>query len=69
MSDPASQLRIQDSKEKLQQAYSYAVSAKQEAESNFKQEEDAGITDGQNFNQWTIQNVSLYKSSSNGICA
>ncbi|CVK91806.1 uncharacterized protein FMAN_06917 [Fusarium mangiferae] len=65
MSDPASQLRIQDSKEKLQQAYSYAVSAKQEAESNFKQEEDAGITDGQDFNQWTIQNAPAYHAALN----
>ncbi|KAI1040020.1 hypothetical protein LB505_006038 [Fusarium chuoi] len=56
MSDPASQLRIQDSKEKLQQAYSNAVSAKESAESDFKQEQDAGIADGQNFKNWATQN-------------
>lgn len=69
MSDPASQFRIQDSKEKLQQAYSHALSAKQSAESDFKQDQDAGLASDQNFNTWTVQNVSLYKSSSNGICA
>lgn len=67
MSDPASQLRIQDSKEKLQQAYSNAVSAKESAESDFKQEEDAGIANGQNFKDWAVQNVSLYRPFSEGI--
>ncbi|KAI1037506.1 hypothetical protein LB503_013089 [Fusarium chuoi] len=60
MSDPASQLRIQDSKEKLQQAYSNAVSAKESAESDFKQEEDAGIANGQNFKDWAVQNAPAY---------
>ncbi|KAF5567597.1 hypothetical protein FPHYL_3220 [Fusarium phyllophilum] len=57
MSDPASQLRIQDSKQRLKQAYDNAVSAKESAESNFKQDQDAGFTDGQDFKQWAVQNA------------
>ncbi|KAF4952511.1 hypothetical protein FGADI_6746 [Fusarium gaditjirri] len=49
MADPASQLRIQDTKEKLQTAYNHAVNAKESAESDFKQQQDIGLTDGQDF--------------------
>ncbi|KAM0074753.1 hypothetical protein ACKRZS_013133 [Fusarium odoratissimum] len=62
MADPASQLRIQDSKEKLQSAYNYAVSAKETAESDFKQEQDSGIADGQDFRTWAIQNAPAYSA-------
>lgn len=68
MSDPASQLRIQDSKQRLKQAYDNAVSTKERAESDFKEAQDAGFTGGQDFKQWSVQNVSLYKPSSKWTC-
>ncbi|KAF5674634.1 hypothetical protein FCIRC_7699 [Fusarium circinatum] len=63
MSDPGSQIRIQDSKERLQQAYNYAVSAKESAESNFKQEQDAGLTDDQDFRTWAIHNAPAWSAA------
>ncbi|KAF4427475.1 hypothetical protein FACUT_9592 [Fusarium acutatum] len=63
MSDPASQLRIQDSKDRLQKAYTYAVDAKQSAESDFKQEQDAGIADGQDFKNWAVQNAPAWSAA------
>ncbi|CVL12316.1 hypothetical protein FPRO06_04913 [Fusarium proliferatum] len=69
MSDPASQFRIQDSKEKLQQAYSHALSAKQSAESDFKQDQDAGLASDQNFNTWTVQNAPAYHAALNNYQA
>ncbi|KAF5668781.1 hypothetical protein FDENT_11710 [Fusarium denticulatum] len=57
MSDIASQVRIQDSKQRLQQAYTHAVSAKESAETDFKQDQDAGIADGQDFKQWSVSNA------------
>ncbi|KAI7769692.1 hypothetical protein LZL87_003182 [Fusarium oxysporum] len=60
MADPASQFRIQDSKEKLQRAYDHAVSAKESAEFDFKQQQDAGIADGQDFKNWAVQNAPAY---------
>ncbi|KAF4503032.1 hypothetical protein FAGAP_747 [Fusarium agapanthi] len=61
MSDPASQIRIQDSKQRLQQAYTHAVPAKESAESDFKQEKDAGMTDGQDFRNWSAQNAPAWR--------
>ncbi|PNP78650.1 hypothetical protein FNYG_07996 [Fusarium nygamai] len=57
MSDPASQLRIQESKQRLKQAYDNAVSVKESAEANFKEAQDAGFDDGQDFKQWSVQNA------------
>ncbi|KAF5964084.1 hypothetical protein FBULB1_12987 [Fusarium bulbicola] len=65
MSDLASQMRIQDAKERLQQAYTQAVSAKESAESDFKQEQDAGMTDGQDFRNWVPQNAPAWGASLN----
>ncbi|KAF5712273.1 hypothetical protein FMUND_8547 [Fusarium mundagurra] len=65
MSDPASQLRIQDSKQKLKQAYDKAVSVKERAESNFKEEQDVGLTDGQDFKQWAVQNAPQWSAALN----
>ncbi|KAF5250677.1 hypothetical protein FANTH_4120 [Fusarium anthophilum] len=66
MSDPASQMRIQDAKDRLQQAYTYAVSARESAESDFKQEQDAGMTDGQDFRNWAVQNAPAWSAALNG---
>ncbi|EXL55927.1 hypothetical protein IWW34DRAFT_829359 [Fusarium oxysporum f. sp. albedinis] len=60
MADPAQQARIQNAKEQLKAAYSYAVSAKESAESDFKQAQDAGIADGQDFKNWAVQNAPAY---------
>ncbi|KAG9503448.1 hypothetical protein J7337_006293 [Fusarium musae] len=65
MSDPASQLRIQDSKQRLKQAYDTAVSTKESAESDFKEAEDAGFTDGQDFKQWSLQNAPVWSVALN----
>ncbi|KAF5594887.1 uncharacterized protein FSUBG_9273 [Fusarium subglutinans] len=65
MSDPGSQIRIQDSKERLQQAYNYAVSAKESAESDFQQAQDAGIADGQDFRQWAPANAPAWSAALN----
>ncbi|KAF5617315.1 uncharacterized protein FTJAE_12685 [Fusarium tjaetaba] len=69
MSDPASQQRIQDSKQRLQQAYNHATSEKERAESGFKQEEYAGITNGQVFNVWSVQNAPGYHAALRGYQA
>ncbi|KAF5579832.1 hypothetical protein FPCIR_10897 [Fusarium pseudocircinatum] len=63
MSDIASQVRIQDSKQKLQQAYKYAASAKESAESDFQQAQDDGIADGQDFRQWAVVNAPAYSAA------
>ncbi|ENH68161.1 hypothetical protein NW753_013409 [Fusarium oxysporum] len=60
MADPAQQVRIQNAKEQLKAAYSHAVSAKESAESQFKQQQDAGIADGQDFTNWSRQNAPAY---------
>ncbi|KAG5793430.1 hypothetical protein H9Q69_007507 [Fusarium xylarioides] len=65
MSDPASQLRIQDSKQRLKQAYDNAVSAKERAESDFKEAQDVGIADGQDFKQWAVQNAPAWSAALN----
>ncbi|KAF5022964.1 hypothetical protein F66182_4989 [Fusarium sp. NRRL 66182] len=54
------QLRIQDSKQKLQAAFDYAVSSEENAKADFKQEQDSGLADGQNFNSWSAQNAPAY---------
>lgn len=53
----AAQLRLQDSKEKFQTAYDYAVSQKEEAEKNYKFEKDEGLTQ-HSFEAWAVMNVS-----------
>ncbi|KAF5544651.1 hypothetical protein FMEXI_6480 [Fusarium mexicanum] len=69
MSDPGSQIRIQDSKQRLQQAYTHAVSAKESAEADFKQEQDAGIADGQDFRQWAAINAPAWNAALNNYQA
>src|SRR3954464_5403506 len=56
----ADQIRIQDTKEKFETVYNHAVSSEKSAKAYFKQEQDAGLADGQNFNNWAAQNVSPF---------
>ncbi|KAF5627109.1 hypothetical protein F52700_8592 [Fusarium sp. NRRL 52700] len=60
MSNPAIQQHIQDSKQKLQKAYTNAVREKQTAEANFQSDQDAGITEGQDFRTWADQNANAW---------
>ncbi|KAH7255135.1 uncharacterized protein BKA55DRAFT_537547 [Fusarium redolens] len=56
----ADQIRIQDTKEKFETVYNHAVSSEKSAKAYFKQEQDAGLADGQNFNNWAAQNAPAY---------
>ena len=55
----AEQIRIQDAKEKFQTAFDQAVSAKERAEADYKEDKDNGLTND-DFDQWTAQNVSTW---------
>ncbi|CAF3622250.1 hypothetical protein FGSG_09072 [Fusarium graminearum PH-1] len=58
----AAQLRLQDSKEKFQTAYDYAVSQKEEAEKNYKFEKDEGLTQ-HSFEAWAVMNAPAYSAT------
>ncbi|KAF5233637.1 hypothetical protein FAUST_8073 [Fusarium austroamericanum] len=58
----AEQLRLQDSKEKFQAAYDAAVSQKESAEKDWKEEEEAGLHT-MKFDQWYPINAPAYSAA------
>ncbi|KAL3590766.1 hypothetical protein FPOAC2_12968 [Fusarium poae] len=58
----AEQVRLQDSKQKFQAAFDRAVSQKGEAEKQYNDDKEMGITND-NFNMWSAQNYPSYTAA------
>ncbi|KAJ4251399.1 hypothetical protein NW762_011381 [Fusarium torreyae] len=58
----AEQAHIQSAKEKFQTAFTEAVSAKESAEADYKEEKDNGLTND-NFDAWSVVNAPAYSAA------
>ncbi|OBS19998.1 hypothetical protein FPOA_11720 [Fusarium poae] len=64
----AEQVRLQDSKKKFQAAFKHAVSQKEEAEKQYNDDKEVGITND-NFIVWSALNAPAYSAARNEYSA